>query len=622
MRYTVLDIETDGLIDEVTKIHCLSYAIYVDNILIDKGALRNYYEISNFIMEQKILVGHNIIRYDIPVLEKILGIKITARLIDTLALSWYLYPNRIKHGLESFGEEFGVLKPVINDWTNLSVEEYIHRCNRDVEINSILFVNQMHYLMRIYVGDTVKVNQLLDYLSFKLDCAREQEEIGCRIDLELINRSLGELYILQNEKTLALIEAMPKNITYKEYRKPSKMYKKDLSLSSAGYKWLNLLEENNLPENFNDVLTLPILEEDGNPSSTQQLKSWLESLGWIPETFVFTKDKEGSPKSVPQIYVSDEVCNSIKRLYTVEPALENLDMLSLIKHRIGIFKGLLEAQYKPGWVRAEIAGLTNTLRFKHKKPIVNLPKVFKFYGEQIRGSIIAPSDDHILCGSDMTAIEDTTKQHYIWNYDAQYVKDLRTPGFCPHLDVAILAGLLTPEQAEQHKRKEADYSQQRNLAKVVNFSGIYGAGPPKIAQTTGMSLEQAQALHKTYWSRNKAVKFIARDAIVKTVEGQMWLFNPISGFWLTLRYDKDKFSTQNQSSAVFVFDMYVRQVRAKGIKIILQIHDEIVFSLLKGQEDLVSAMLKDCINIVNDKVKLNVPIGSSMDYGKKYSLIH
>ena len=36
----------------------------------------------------------------------------------------------------------------------------------------------------------------------------------------------------------------------------------------------------------------------------------------------------------------------------------------------------------------------------------------------------------------------------------------------------------------------------RNLGKVVNFSSVYGAGPPKIALTTGMPLKQAKKLHK------------------------------------------------------------------------------------------------------------------------------
>ena len=152
----------------------------------------------------------------------------------------------------------------------------------------------------------------------------------------------------------------------------------------------------------------------------------------------------------------------------------------------------------------------------------------------------------------MSALEDTTKQHYMYFFDPEYVKQMRVPGFDPHLDIAVLAGMMTIEQSEDHKAKRADYSQIRNKAKTVNFAGVYGAGPPKIALTTGMPLKQAQKLHKTYWQRNKSVKQVAASAKVKTLnidgEEQMWLYNPVSGFWYTLRYEKDKFSTLNQGT--------------------------------------------------------------------------
>ena len=135
-------------------------------------------------------------------------------------------------------------------------------------------------------------------------------------------------------------------------------------------------------------------------------------------------------------------------------------------------------------------------------------------------------------------------------FDPNYVTQMRVPGFDPHLDIAVLAKMMTWEQAEQHKRKEVDYSQIRNKAKTVNFAGVYGAGPPKIALTTGMPLSQAKKLHQTYWNRNKAVKQVAASVKTKTThyegEEQMWLLNPVSGFWYSLRYEKDKFSTLNQ----------------------------------------------------------------------------
>ena len=61
-----------------------------------------------------------------------------------------------------------------------------------------------------------------------------------------------------------------------------------------------------------------------------------------------------------------------------------------------------------------------------------------------------------------------------------------------------------------------------------------------------MPLAQAQLLHTTYWTRNKAVKQISADAVSQTIRRQMWLYNPVSKFWYSLRQPKDKFSTLNQ----------------------------------------------------------------------------
>ena len=622
----IMDIETDGLLENVTKIHCLSY-LNIDTEGNDVITLLDYEEMKELLLQDNLeICGHNIIRYDIPVLEKILNIKVGCRLIDTLGLSWYLYPSEIKHGLEQWGEKLGVEKPKIKDWSNLRLKDYIHRCESDVEINKLLFLKQLNYLAILYSSDLVQINNLINYLGFKLDCAREQEEVGCKINLDLVNKSLQELYSLKNEKIRTLVEAMPKYITYKEVTKPNKTHKINGELSNAGIKWFNLLADEGLPQDYEGVVTVKVSEEDGNPASTTQLKSWLDSLGWEPRTFEYRKNTAGEIKAIPQIYVDDQVCDSIKDLYTIEPALESLDMLSLINHRIGVFETIKNLTNSDNYIKAEIGGFTNTLRFKHRKPIANLPKVFKFYGDKIRGAIISPDENSILCGSDMSSLEDTTKQHYMYFFDPEYVTQMRVPGFDPHLDIAVLAGMLTPEQSEQHKRKEVDYSQIRNKAKTVNFAGVYGAGPPKIALTTGMPLQQAQKLHKTYWDRNKAVKQVAKSAKTKTtiVDGieQMWLFNPVSRFWYSLRFEKDKFSTLNQGTGVYCFDLWVREVRLSGIKIMFQYHDEIAFHLKEFEQDIVKKKLLDSIEKVNKTVKLNVPLGVSVDFGKTYADVH
>lgn len=648
MRICIFDMESDGLLDKVTKLHCLSYQIIdtTDGKVLEKGTITDYNEIALFLLRQEVLVGHNIILYDIPVIEKILGIKLNCKLIDTIALSWYLYPERKKHGLEFWGKDLGFPKPPIEDWVERPIEEYINRCESDVEINVRLFNRLWAYMGVIYDYNLEHLSNFINYLNFKMDCAKEQQEVKCKIDIESVNNSLEELEQLKAEKYLDLQNSMPKRVKYKNVSPPNKMYKKDGSYSVAGLKWLKLLEDNSLPSDYNSDVIVIDSEELGNPDSPTQVKDWLFMLGWQPIEFIHRKNTKGEVKAVPQIYNEDkEVCDSIKLLYDIEPALENLDMYSLIKHRIGVFKGFLSETDENDFTVAGVQGFTNTLRFKHRRPIANLPKVFKFYGSQIRGAIISPDENHLLCGSDMSSLEDTTKQHYMYYFDPEYVTQMRVPGFDPHIDIGLLANMLTEEDVtffkwyNKTKKEDKEYvflesdnelfnniTFIRGKAKVVNFAGVYGAGPPKIAQSTGMPLEQAQQLHRTYWERNKAVKLVANATITKTVtfddEESMWLYNPVSKFWYSLRFEKDKFSTLNQGTGVFCFDLWVREVRKRGIKITLQYHDEIAFSLLKEDKDICAAKLKEAIEAVNDKVKLNVPLGVSLDFGNRYSEIH
>ena len=84
----IFDIETNGLNPD--KIHCLSYTRNGECF----ETLYKYDEMKKLVLSGEPLLGHNIIRYDIPVLEKILNIKIKSRLYDTLPMSWVMNPTR------------------------------------------------------------------------------------------------------------------------------------------------------------------------------------------------------------------------------------------------------------------------------------------------------------------------------------------------------------------------------------------------------------------------------------------------------------------------------------------------------------------------------------------------
>lgn len=54
----------------------------------------------------------------------------------------------------------------------------------------------------------------------------------------------------------------------------------------------------------------------------------------------------------------------------------------------------------------------------------------------------------------------------------------------------------------------------------------------------------------------------------------------------------------------------------------LQYHDEIASYLLLKDKEKHEVLLKEAINAVNDVVKLNVPLGVSVDFGDNYAKIH
>ena len=147
MNIVVLDSESDGLAYECTKLHVLSYTRDGETY----HSTGDYDDMRAVINSADMLVAHNSIRHDMVVFNRILGIPMDyKRWVDTLALSWYLYPERQRHGLADWGVDLGVPKPKVDDWQNLSYEEYAHRCTEDCKINWKLWVKMKNRLEEIY----------------------------------------------------------------------------------------------------------------------------------------------------------------------------------------------------------------------------------------------------------------------------------------------------------------------------------------------------------------------------------------------------------------------------------------------------------------------------------------
>ena len=614
---TIFDIETDGL--NSTKIHVLSWSNDFGKTV---RHTHDYDEMRHVLLNSETLVGHNIICFDVPAVEKVLGIKVKARLIDTLAMSWYLNHDRPKHGLEGYGQDYGVPKPKITDWENLSPEEYAHRCDEDVKINGRLWRDLLIKLNEIYDGkdDKKVMEKLIDYLSFKMGCAAQQEALQWKLDVDKALKHLADWEWLKEQKTEQLADAMPKVIKMKEVKRPDKMYKANGDTTAAWDKWYDLCKQYN---RHPDISRMEVVHSEtrGNPNSNDQVKAWLYSLGWEPRTFKFSRNNiTGEEKSVPQIRRDSELCPSVKELAAKESSIDLLDGLSVLTHRIGVLKGMVESE-EGGYVKATIAGLTNTLRFKHAKPLVNLPSVDKPYGAEIRGCLTAP-EGYTLCGADMTSLEDTTKRHYMKPLDPDYVAEMSKEGFDPHLDLAKHAGVITQEDIDKHNSGERSLKALRKNYKVVNYSATYGVGASKLSRETGMDKKEAQALLDAFWSRNWSVQQVAEGLSVKDRRGYFWVQNPVSKFWYSLRSDKDRFSTLNQGTGVYCFDTWVYNCRLRGLKTIGQFHDEVIVLVKEGYEDWAKTQMEIAINKTNEHIQLNVDLGIDVQFGNTYAEIH
>lgn len=707
MKATVGDIESNGLLDKITKLHVVSFQMEGKGVCSlnpenEKDRIMKMFQwhISNEIP----MVFHNGIGFDIPAIEKLYGMDLSELMvIDTLALSWYLNTTRKSHGLDSFHEDYGIKKPEITDWEGLSYEEYRHRCQEDVKINKALWEDLKGRLIQLYTmaqaeidagnvggtrmspdeeiyldrfrGDSVEnaINRILTFLMFKMDCAALQEKTGWQLDMELLEKSIQELSVKLDAAKVELEAVMPKVPKYVKKNRPAKPFKMNGELSASGQSWqdaMDQLDRGDVDE-FGTKLVLPvegtadevkILKGYDPPKSGshEQVKDFLYSHGWVPQTFKYVKDKEafqawieskpaeGSPRiawtiwkeskpkerRIPQITVGGddgkELCESVLELAEEVPEIHVYANFGVLRHRISVLEGLKEQADENGRVKARIAGFTNTLRVKHAG-VVNLPGVDKPYGDITRGVLVA-GPGNISCGSDMSSLEDRTKHHFMLPLDPEYVKTMQAEDFDPHILMALTAKMITQKEFDDFMKgeKSANAKAARKKGKTTNYASVYNAGAAKIAQAAGVSLEEGKILHAAYWELNWAVKAIAEEQVVIDCVGGKWLINPVNGFCYSLRKDSDRFSTLAQGTGSFFFDMWVDgilegQMKKWGKKSLTgSFHDEKIIvhkdkpAIREAMQEIIAKSIED----VNEKYKLRRKLGCETQFGYRYSEIH
>lgn len=662
------DIETTGFIEDMqgveSDLHVLGIAYLDSNKKWNVKTTKNKEDVKKvFENPNNTIVGHNFFMFDVPALEKIFkDINIQATILDSLLVAWYIEPNRIKegkkYGLGNYNEEFGIKKPDIESWTDLSFEEYANRVTEDCKINTNLWVKHLSMLRELYENDDDRIKSLLKFLMTKGKVYKMHQDNPLTLNVEQCEKNLLLFDEMIKERVDKLKTVMPKISVDIIRTKPKSIHKANGELSVAGERWMKLIKGCNLKDDYDGEIKEVLKYEDANPQSPVQVKDWLFSLGWIPEIFNETKNTKGELKKIPQTKDKEKnLCKSIIKLSEAIPEIRELTDLSLLQHRRGYFTGFMRDKIRGNKIVADIGGFTNTLRIRHRI-LVNLIKPSAPYGEYVR-SLLTPPEGEVMIGADVSALESITRNNFVYDIDRKFVEDQSHPFYDPHLEICEIAGLMSEAEVYfykwwKEKRKNPNITleelgkvpedfqfildsyktdeekiefhdkldKKRHSGKQTNYSSMYGVGKDKLAKELKITTKESAKLIDAYWIKNKCVRTFSESCETKTVGGQLWVKNPLNTYYYSLRSEKDIFSTINQGTGDYIFTLWQHNLMNMGVKLYAGFHDEIVTCCKPEDCEVVIVKLKRAMELVNKQLKLKVPVGIDYKIGSTYAEVH
>ncbi len=174
--------------------------------------------------------------------------------------------------------------------------------------------------------------------------------------------------------------------------------------------------------------------------------------------------------------------------------------------------------------------------------------------------------------------------------------------------------------------------EMRRRAKIINFSVIYGTGAFSLAKELETSPAEAQKFIDRYFSEHRRVKEYLDRAVeqakekgyAETIFGRQRqipeLKSPDNNTFQAGR--RMALNTPIQGSAADIIKLAMikiyREIKSHGLKtkMILQVHDELVFEVPETEKDLIEPLVRDCMeNICSLKVPLKVRLG----WGKNWA---
>jgi len=338
------------------------------------------------------VVGHNLIGYDMPVLERLWGITVAPeRVLDTLVLSRLYEPSKSGgHSLRNWGECLGFPKGDHTDWTQLS-QEMIDYCIRDVEVTEAVHQNLMQN-MTCFSPNCIE-------LEHKVQASVQQQEInGWTLDQPLARDLCATFKERMNEIEEELQQKFPPIVHERWSEKTGKQLKDKVEVFNVGSRQQIAKRLSSLGVRFDKVT------DKGNPI--------------VDEAVLETID-------LPEAKVVSEYLMLQKRYAQVNSWLEHVKEDGRVHGRV-------------------ISNGAVTGRMTHQSPnMAQVPASHSPYGHECRSCWTVPEGKKLV-GFDASGLELRMLAHYM--KDEDYTNEIINGDI--HTANQRLAGLESRNQAK------------------------------------------------------------------------------------------------------------------------------------------------------------------------------
>ena len=573
----VFDIETDDL--KATKIHCL-VAQDLETKEIFKFPPNKLEEGYAFLESAEKLIGHNIVGFDIPMVEKFSNVKLSNKtIVDTLVLSRLFNPVREGgHSLEVWGHRLSLPKIEFEDYQEYS-PEMLKYCARDVQLNTLVF-EKLKKESKGFTSDSVK----LEHETARI--LKEQEVNGFLFDDRKAELLLADLRERMGNIEREVHEVFkPKMIDIKEV---IPKLKQDGTLSKQG-----LTDEEYKERLYTDDIT-PFTRrklQDFNLGSRKQIGEYLIEFGWKP--------KKMTPTGQPM--VDEKTLANIKEI----PEARMIAKYLLLQKRIAQIDSWFEAQQEDNRVHGfVIPNGTITGRMAHRSPnMAQVPSVKSPFGNECRACWIV-EEGYKLIGIDASSLELRMLAHYM--KDEEFTNEIINGDI--HTFNQKLAGL-----------------ESRDQAKTFIYALIYGAGDGKLGSVVGGSQADGKRLRQHFFDNRPTFKALGdkvrRAAQKKYVKG-------LDGRKIFVRHPHAALNTLLQGGgaiamkrALAMLDSLIR-LQTLDAKFVANIHDEWQMEVREDIVDFVGQLAVDCIQTAGNYYNLLCPMDGEYKVGDNWSETH